>query len=155
TPTSKNVSGSTTTSINPGLYSQITVSGSATLNLSPGVYVIAGGGVSLSQNAVLNASGVTFIIEGGGFTQSGNAIVNGAGMTMVNAGSGYTGRGTTGGSYGAVTLTGNGNMSAPTSGTYSGILIFQPGDNTRALTFSGNTVLGLTGTIDAPGAQLV
>jgi hypothetical protein len=154
-PTAENVGGSSSATISQGLYSQITVSSSAHLTLNPGVYVIAGGGVTVSGNAVLNASGVTFIIEGGGFTESSTAVVNGAGATIFNAVSKYTGPGTIGGSYGPITLSGSGNLSAPTSGTYSGILIFQPADNTRTLTLSGTSSLGVTGTIDAPGASLV
>ena len=155
TPVKENVSGSTTATISQGIYSQITVSGSAQLTLNAGVYVIAGGGVTVSGSAVLNASGVTFIIEGGGFNQSSSSKVNGAGATIFNAGSSYQGPGTTGGSYGPITLTGNGTLSAPSSGTYTGILIFQPSDNTQTITLSGSAILGLTGTIDAPGAPLV
>ena len=61
----------------------------------------------------------------------------------------------TGGTYGSITLSGNGtsNLSPATTGTYAGILIFQPRDNTKALTFSGNAV-GISGTIYAPTAQL-
>jgi hypothetical protein len=146
------LSGNATATINPGLYSQINVSGNAKLTLNAGVYVIAGGGVTASGNAVLTAPGVTFIIEGGGFNQSGNAIVNGAGVTIFNAGSKYP---ASGGSYGAITLSGNGNLSAPATGPYAGILVFQSRDNTQALTFSGNAILGITGTIYAEAAQLV
>ena len=74
-----------------------------------------------------------YIIEGGGFTVSGNASVTGSGVMIVNAGSKYP---TTGGTYGSITLSGNGsyNLSPPTSGTYAGIVIFQTRDNTKALT---------------------
>ncbi len=73
-------------------------------------------------------------------------------MTIFNAGSKYP---TTGGTYGSITLSGNGtyNLTPPTTGTYAGILIFQSRDNTKALTFSGNAS-GMTGTIYAPAAQL-
>ena len=80
-----------------------------------------------------------YIIEGGGFTVSGNASVTGSGVTIFNAGSKYP---TTGGTYGSITLSGNGtfNLSAPTTGTYAGVVIFQPADNTKALSVSGNAV---------------
>ena len=73
-------------------------------------------------------------------------------MTIFNAGSKYP---TTGGTYGSITLSGNGsyNLSPPTTGTYAGIVIFQSRDNSKALTFSGNAS-GMTGTIYAPAAQL-
>ena len=116
--------------IRPGIYSQISVSGNGTLTLGSGVY----------------------IIEGGGFTVSGNANVTGSGVTIFNAGSRYP---TTGGTYGSITLSGNGsfNLSPPTTGTYAGIVIFQSRDNTKALTLSGNAS-GMTGTIYAPAAQV-
>jgi Bacterial Ig-like domain (group 3)/MBG domain (YGX type) len=153
-PLSENVGGNTNTTINPGLYSQITVSGNAQLTLTPGVYVLAGGGFTASGNAVVTASNVTFIIEGGGFSQSGNATVKGAGVTIFNAGSNY-GTSGSGGTYGPITLSGNGNLSAPTTGPYAGILIFQSRDNTQTLSFSGNTLLEMTGTIYAEAAPLV
>ena len=73
-------------------------------------------------------------------------------MTIFNAGSKYP---TTGGTYGSITLSGNGsyNLSPPTTGTYAGIVIFQSRDNTKALTISGNAS-GMTGTIYAPAAAL-
>ena len=109
-----NLSGnSQTTTINPGIYSQITVSGNARLTLNPGIY----------------------IIEGGGLTVTGNASISGTGVMIYNAGSNYPG---SGGNFGGITLSGNGtfNLTAPTTGTYAGILIFQSRQNTRALSFS-------------------
>jgi hypothetical protein len=115
--------------LSPGIYSQISASGSASLVLSGGLY----------------------IIDGGGFTVSGNASVTGSGVTIINAGSNYP---NTGGSYGAISLSGNGsyNLTPVTSGCYAGIVIFQPRDNSKAITISGNAS-GMTGTIYAPAAQ--
>ena len=94
----------------------------------------------------------TYIIKGGGFSVSGNANISGSGVMIVNAGSAYP---STGGTYGSITLSGNGsyNLSPPTSGTYAGIVIFQSRDNSKALTLSGNAS-GMTGTVYAPAAQL-
>ena len=93
-----------------------------------------------------------YIIEGGGFSVSGNASVTGSGVTIFNAGSKYP---TTGGTYGSISLSGNGNvtLSPPTTGTYAGVVIFQPADNTKALSISGNAS-SVTGEIYAPAAQL-
>ena len=128
---SESLSGSSSATIKPGIYSQISVSGSAKLTLSSGIY----------------------IIEGGGFTVSGSASVSGSGVTIVNAGSMYPG---SGGTYGSITFSSNGSysLSPPTTGTYAGIVIFQTRDNSKALTLSGNTS-GMTGTVYAPAAQLV
>ena len=127
---SESLSGNSSATIKPGIYSQITVSGNGTLTMNSGVY----------------------IIEGGGFTVSGNASVAGSGVMIVNAGSKYP---ATGGTYGSITLTGNGsyNLSPPTTGTYAGIVFFQTRDNSKALSLSGNAA-GMTGTVYAPDAQL-
>ena len=127
---SESLSGNSSATINPGIYSQISASGNAKLTLNSGLY----------------------IIEGGGFSISGNASVTGSGVTIFNAGSKYP---TTGGTYGSISLSGNGTitLSPPTTGTYAGVVIFQPADNTKALSVSGNGS-AVTGEIYAPAAQL-
>ena len=129
----ENLSGNSSATILPGIYSQITVSGNAKLTLSG-----AGSGI--------------YIIEGGGFSVSGNGSVSGSGVIIFNAGSTYP---TTGGTYGSISLGGNGsyNLSPQSSGSYAGIVIFQPKDNTKGLAVSGNAS-GMTGAIYAPAAQL-
>ena len=98
-----------------------------------------------------------YVIAGGGFTVSGNASLTGDGVTIYNAGSNYP---DSGGSFSSIALSGNGevDLSAPTSGTYTGILIFQARDNSKSITLSGNAVLGLNsgygGIIYAPAAPL-
>jgi hypothetical protein len=125
-----NLSGSSNNSnnpLNPGIYSKITVSGNAVLYLNPGVYILAGGGL----------------------TVSGNASIKGTGVTFYNTGN-------SSGTYGSITLSGDGTyaLSAPTTGTYAGILIFQDRNNSHALTLSGNSTLGSNGAIYAPTAAL-
>jgi hypothetical protein len=129
TPASVNLT-SGSLSISQGVYSQIKVSGNAKLTLGGGIY----------------------IIEGGGLSVSGNASISGSSVTIFNAGSNYP---STGGTYGSIALSGNGSYSLtpPNSGTYAGVVIFQPRDNTRALTISGNASV-ITGTIFAPAAAL-
>ncbi len=115
--------------LNPGIYSSIRASGTASLTLNPGIY----------------------IIEGGGVTVTGGASIAGSGVMLYNTSSNYP---SSTGSYGGITLSGNGSFSltAPTSGEYAGIVIFQPSANTRAISLSGNAAAGLTGTIYAPAA---
>jgi hypothetical protein len=115
--------------ISPGIYSQIKVSGSASLTLNSGIY----------------------IIEGDGLTVTGGASITGTGVMIYNAGSNYPG---TSGKFGGITLSGTGtfNLSAPTSGPYAGVLIFQSRQDTRALSFSGNAMAGMNGTIYAANA---
>ncbi len=125
------LAGSSSQTINPGIYSQIKVSGGASLTLNPG----------------------TYIIEGGGLTVTGGASITGAEVTIYNAGSNYPG---SGGSFGGITLGGTGrfNLSAPASGPYAGVVIFQSRQNTRALSFNGNSMSGMTGIIYAANALL-
>ncbi len=124
------LSGTSSATIEPGIYTQISVSGQGSLTMNSGVYMI----------------------EGGGFSVSGQGSVSGAGVMIFNAGGDYP---NTGGSYGGVSLSGQGsyNLSPPASGTYAGITIFQSRDNTAALSVSGNAS-GMTGTIYAPAAAL-
>jgi len=128
---SVSLSGNSTKTISAGTYSSISVSGNAGLTLNPGVYVI----------------------KGGGMTVSGNASISGNGVLIFDAGSNYP---ATGGSFGSITLSGNGtfNLSAATTGPYAGIVIFQSRDNTRALALGGNAQTGINGVIYAANAPL-
>jgi hypothetical protein len=135
TPISVTVSGSTRT-INPGLYSQITVSNGGTLTMNPGTYVIAGGG----------------------FSVTGSGSVSGGGVMIYNAGSGYNpATGADGGTFGSINLSGSGavSLTPPSTGTYAGILFFQARDNTRTLGLTGNgIVMPPGGVVYAPAAAL-
>jgi hypothetical protein len=115
--------------LSPGIYSQISASGSASLTLNPGLY----------------------LIEGGGFTVTGQASVSGTGVTIYNTSRNYP---SNTGSYGGITLSGNGTFSltAPASGPYTGIVIFQARANTRAVSLSSKAGTGLGGTVYAPEA---
>jgi hypothetical protein len=112
----------------PGIYPKITASGNCTLTLQAGLYVIAGGGMSVS----------------------GNAKVTGMGVTLYNSASAFP---SPGGQAGALGFTGNGNvnLSAPTVGTYTGVVIFQDRTIAMPMTVSGNASLrGMRGTIYGP-----
>ena len=117
--------------LNQGVYSSITISGTASVKLNAGIY----------------------IIEGGGLTVSGSASLSGTGVLIYNTGTKYP---SSGGSYGAITLSSNGaiKLTGPATGVYAGIVIDQDPNDTHALTFSGNAA-GISGVIYAPKAQLV
>ena len=129
-------------------YGSFSLGGNSSKTIQPGIY----SSISVSGNAKLTMSNGIYIIEGGGFSVSGNASVAGSGVMIFNGGSKIS---TTGGTYGGITLSSNGtcNLSPATSGTYAGIVFFQPPDNTKALTVTANAS-GITGTIYAPAAQL-
>jgi hypothetical protein len=127
------LSGNQSKTIDPGIYSQIKVSGNAKLTMNPGIYVIAGGG----------------------FSVTGNGSVSGSGVMIYNAGSNYNGG--SGNTFGGITLSGNGtiNLTAPTTGPFAGIVLFQSRDNLKAMSLSGNDTAGLSnGIVYAPGALL-
>jgi hypothetical protein len=129
TPQKVNAGGNSSLTLNPGLYTQISVSGSATVTLNPGVYIIMGGGL----------------------TVSGAGTLKGSCVMIYNAGSNYP---SAGGSFGGVTFSGSGtaSLSAATSGTYGGVALFQARDNVRAMSLSGAAQAGMTGTVYAPSA---
>jgi hypothetical protein len=117
--------------INPGIYSKISVSGTGQLTLNPGLYILAGGGLSVSGGSV-----------------------SGSGVTIFNMGSNYP---NSGGFFGYITLTNNAtvNLTAPTTGTYAGIAVFQARASTRGITLGNSAVLNLNGGIlYAPAALL-
>ena len=129
-------------------YGSFSLGGNSSATIQPGIY----SSISVSGNARLTMAGGIYIIEGGGFSVADNASVTGSGVMIVNGGSNYPG---TGGTYGGITQGGNAtiNLSPLTSGPYAGIVLFQPPDNTKTITVSGNAS-GITGTIYAPGAAL-
>ncbi len=126
-----NLGGNSSLTINPGVFSSITVSGNAKLTLNPGTYAIAGGG----------------------FSVTGNATVTGTGVLIFNAGTSFP---NAGGSFGSITLSGNAlvKLTPATTGNYAGIGIFQARDNTKTIAISGNAQLGVqnSGILYAPAA---
>ncbi len=124
-----NISGGSVT-LYPGVYcGGISISGQSQVTLSPGNYILNGGGLKIS---------------------SANASLSGSGVMIYNTSNGY--------SYGPIVITGNStvNLSAPTSGTYSGMLIFQDRSITSASDniINGNTNPGLTGSLYFPTSPL-
>jgi hypothetical protein len=120
------------------------LSHSQTATLNPGVYC---GGISIVGNSVATLNPGTYILNGGGLSIANSAQLSGTGVTFFNTGqSGYT--------AGPITSTGAAvvNLSAPTSGTYEGILFYQD----RAITYAAvnsfaNSASGtMTGTFYFP-----
>ena len=102
----------------------ITITGKPTITFSPGVYVLYGGGLKLPSNL---------------------SPVTGTGITFYNSGSN---------SYPNSSLNLSGNLvlsfSAPTSGTYAGMLFMQDPLNTKAATMVGNAGASFTGNLYFP-----
>ncbi len=134
-------------------YGAVSVSGNSSRTLSPGIYT----SIQVSGNASVtlsNSGSGIYIIEGGGLSVSGNGSLRGSGVLIFNAGSSYNGT-TDGGTFGSVALGGNGtiSLSGMTSAPYAGVVIFQARDNSRPLSLGGNGAAGITSTIYAPSAN--
>lgn len=107
--------------------------------LGPGTYC---SGMSLKGNVTLSPG--VYVVQGN-LKINGNTTVSGSGVTIFMAGSS------------TVSINGNASvtLSAPTSGTYSGVLFF--GDrtgNSASSTFNGNAASSLTGAIYFPRQQI-
>jgi hypothetical protein len=117
-------------------------------NLTPGVYC---GGIQASGQSILNFAPGTYVINGGGLQiTSANVSLNGSGVFLYNTANGY--------SFGAVDIHGGAtvNLSAPTSGTYKGVLLFQDRNivSSADSAFGGSSTETLSGTIYLPTATL-
>jgi len=112
-----------------------TIGGNDNAVLQPGIYT---GPIRVEGNASVTLQPGIYILRGG-LLVSGNARVRGDGVLLYNE-------------NGRIEVQGNGELrlSAPTSGTYQGITIFQSRSNTQPLWFSGNANLRISGTIYAP-----
>jgi hypothetical protein len=116
------------------------------VTLQPGVYQ---GGIAISGQANVTMMPGVYIMQGGGFQVGGQANVAGNGVVIYNTSDsfGVAGQIQIGGT-GAVTL------SAPTTGTYRGITLFQDRSVTVAVSITGNGNLQLDGSIYASAAGL-
>jgi hypothetical protein len=116
--------------IDPGCYRGMDVKGKLTLR--PGTYTIDGGTLSFGSQAEVRGTGVTFVLT------SSNAVSNPSSIATWDM---------NGGAYM--------NLSAPTSGTYSGVLFYQ--DRRAPLTNShinGNSSSVLDGAFYLPSHEL-
>lgn len=124
----------------------------------PGKYC---GGISISGNKTYNFHAGTYILYGGGLSIAGSATVNGTGVTFYNTG---TASGST--AFAPVKINGGltVNLTAPTTGTYQGILFFQDraytcpvhgSCNNDSSSFGGGTHENLTGALYVPGTPVL
>lgn len=124
------VTGTATTTVNPGVYSSISFGNSAVVTMNPGLYVSVGA-VTISGAAKVTGSGVT-IISGGNVTVSGSPTVT---LTAPSAGaSGGAVPAVLLASPNAVTVTLGGSISFP----LTGVVYFPKG----SVSLSGSSVPG-------------
>lgn len=118
---------------------------SGTTILYPGIYR---GGISASSTAsVIMMPGVYYMDEGG-FQFTGMGSLLGEGVMIYNV----PGNGAANGVD--ISASGIVNLSAPTSGIYKGMLLFQQRESDVPASISGGANMTLTGTFYFAGAQL-
>lgn len=114
------------------------VMSSGTQTINPGTY--CSGIVMSGGTLTLNAG--NYVLEGG-ITMSGSSTISGTGVLLYVPSGGLTMSGS-----GGITL------SAPTSGTYQGIAIWQPYSNTSGDTLSGGVTQQINGVVYLPKSTL-
>jgi Flp pilus assembly protein TadG len=120
--------GTGSTTLNPGVFSSLSISGNDTVTLNQGTYVFKGP-----------------------ISVSGNGTLTGHGVTIYMACSSYPTACTTGQSGASLTVTGNGSvdLTAPSYGSYQGLTIFSDRNNTSTIEIGGNGSTHFTGTVYA------
>ena len=129
--------------LQPGVYNcTIDPQGQWGLQFEPGDYYITGGIVINGGGNISFGSGLYFL-QGQGLKITGNGDVTGDGVTFYI-------------DEGQVTLTGTSTteLTAPTSGTYEGIVIFQNRTLTTTVNMSGDAIADGWGAVYAAGAQI-
>ena len=117
--------------------SPVVITSSTTLN--PGTYC---GGIITSGTETVTMNSGLYIIESG-IIVSGSPTFNGSGVTLYFKTGGITGSGT-----------GGFNLSAPTSGTWQGVVLFEDRANSSGITLSGTTGTIVDGLVYMPKGNL-
>jgi hypothetical protein len=114
--------------------------------ISQGTYC---GGITVPGGATLNLNPRLYILDGGGLTVSGTSNIIGSGVTFYNTG---TNSGST--QYKPITVSGGSttSLTAPTSGSYAGILFFEDrglstNNNNQKNAISGQSGAQFTGAL--------
>lgn len=119
--------------------SGVSLQGHQTQTINPGVYC---GSVSVGGQAVLTLNPGTYILKNG-LSVGGGATLSGSGVTLYLTSN-------------TVSIAGGGivNLTAPISGTYQGITIFQSRSDTSTMSLVGGTSQFIDGAVYAAGAEL-
>jgi hypothetical protein len=123
-------------------------SGNGNLVLTAGTYC---GGITITGNHGVTFNPGVYVLYGGGLNLSGNiAPITGTEVTLYNSGNGGTYP------YSSLSLSGNLtlNLSAPSTGTYAGMLLMQNPLNLQAATIVGNSGATLAGNLYFPNNTL-
>jgi hypothetical protein len=126
-------------------FGAVNYSATAHLTLSPGTYV---GGIHVSGGAPVTLLPGIYYLKGGGFSVSGNAKVTGTGVMIYNAPLAATDTIT-------VSHGGEADLTAPTSGTYAGVVVFQDRTSHAPITLTDHGEMELSGTFYAAAAPVI
>src|SRR5262249_21010724 len=121
--------------------SALSISGKKTVTLNAGLYI---GGISIQSQANVTMNPGIYYMQGGGFSDTGQGTLSGNGVMIYSGGGGLI---HTAG-QGAASLT------PPTTGTYTGMTIFQNRNSTQTVQVTGNGSMNITGTFYAANALL-
>jgi hypothetical protein len=126
------VNSNNTATISPGCYSKMDLDGTVTMN--DGTYIIDGGNLSIGAQAKVSCNSCTFVL-----TNSSSGSTAAIGSVDINGGAEV-------------------KLSAPTSGTYNGILFYQDrratSGNGKVNKINGNSSSVLSGAFYFPNQQL-
>jgi Flp pilus assembly protein TadG len=124
----------TTQGTNTICYNSLTVNGNGdTVTLNPGIYVINGGELHFESGTNGGGNGVLFYLTG-----NANLVIdNGANVNLVAGGNTESGGGT-----------------APSTGAYNGILIYQDANDSKTISIQGGSSAFFSGGIYAPSAAI-
>jgi hypothetical protein len=109
-------------------------------NIQPGTY----NGISITGNGTVNFPAGTYVLTGGSFTCNGTPTITGTGVTFYF---------TNGATY---NCTGNDTIqfTAPSSGPYAGILMYQDPNDTVGPSLGGNTGSFFNGALYFPKSEV-
>jgi hypothetical protein len=118
--------------------------------LAPGIYT---GGIQIPSQTTVTLQPGVYVLKGGGLSLGAGSTLTGSGVLLFNTTSTYP---DFGGTCGSFSLTGGASyaLSAPTSGVYRGLVIFQDPVCRSQVSMGGGNSVVLTGTLYAPTAAL-
>ena len=134
-----------------GTYANFSTGNGATVTMKPGYYP---NGVNIGYSTVTMNPG-TYYLAGGDFYAANAATITGTGVTIYLSPTATSNNATYPASTAAVSIQSATSvvLSAPSSGTYQGLLFYVDPGNTGAVQFGNNQqTLNLTGTIYAPAS---
>jgi len=110
----------------------------------PGTY---NGGIFIDGSGPVTLMPGVYYMKGGGFTVTGQGSVSGSGVVIINAPSGPSD---------TISVNGQGkvNLTAPTTGPFMGVVLFQDPASGNSVHFAGQAVVTLTGVVYVPRAEV-